>query len=261
MKQVSNSRELLHMKLQLIALTFLSTAGRLCLAADTSASANKDTRAHELAREPAEARLNQIERNLIDGIRADRKERLVSGLVMLGAGASIASVGVVQSMSDSQRSRDWGLVLTTAGGMLTWVAVLNFFPPLGDTPNETLHWHLANRRGRVPADRLVSEMETKWYAAAKRARNGRTILGGIFAGLGVGAATTGAIGLTQDWKTTISAGLIVGGALLAGAGALGLLLPSTIESGWAAHTKPKALKLGAAPLPGGGFALSLSGQF
>ena len=170
------------------------------------------------------------------------------------AGATTLGLGVIVETQSERSAGPWLWIL---GGSLALhgVTALALRGPM-----ESLAMH-----AEAQSDAALRE---GWGAAARAARSDRLFGGWTSIGLGTCAAiagtsfAAGAGDMSSQARTGWSAGLLVGGGVMAGVGILTLLIRSPAEDGYQAAYGSEAppLSLGVAPLPGGG-AVNASGRF
>jgi len=183
----------------------------------------------------------------------ERTIRLTSAYGGLIGGATILGLGVLAETREISTAPSFWIL----GGS---VAALGISSLVLRGPLETLSIHAESQ-----SDAALRE---SWGAAARAARKDRLFGGWLSVGLGAGAAiagttlAAGAGDMTSKARTGWSAGLLVGGGVMAGAGIAALLIRSPAEDGYqsAYGTEAPPLTLGLTPLPGGG-AVSVSGTF
>jgi hypothetical protein len=200
-----------------------------------------------------------------------RSLRLAGGTSSLIVGASLIGMGLVaeQAWDETYGTVLWvsGSVTALGGGL-----ALVFPTEVERTAEEHGVYFSSN-----PTPEQEASLEQSWAAAAVRAKGGRKLGAGIAFGFSAVAIGSGIVVLTSDMKEgprhTWGTVLLVGGGVFGASGIASLMLETPTESSYAAFLAARGkpgkkaatnarptFRLGAGPLPNGGF-VSVSGVF
>jgi hypothetical protein len=211
----------------------------------------------------------------IDQLGADAKERRYDRATMLGvigAGALGSAVALDLTAKGPRNA------LRPAGDVMIGVAITSgslaiAYRWLAEDPQEDMREvvALAVARGGS-SDETIAAIEAAWKERAAREHTRRLVVGGLAMGIGLALAVAGAAvpelaPASQQGRTLDSVGsaLVGAGSCVLVLGAEALFRPTGIESSYATYHALHGggagdLRVGAAPLPGGG-TFQLSGSF
>ena len=205
--------------------------------------------------------------HVFDAFRAHadyaRSMRLAGGTSSLIVGASLVGMGLV---AEQAWDETYGTVLWVSGSVTALGGGLALAFPSGIERTAEEHGVFFSKD---PTPDQEAALEQAWAAAATKARSGRTLGAGIAFAFSAIAIGTGIAVLASDMRegprhtwATVS---LVGGGVFGASGVATLMLETPTESSYAAFlaTRGKtqkspaswapAFRIGAAPLPNGGF--------
>ena len=205
--------------------------------------------------------------HVFDAFRAHadntRSIRLAGGTSSLIVGAGLIGTGLV---AEQAWDETYGTVLWVTGAVTALGGGLSL---VFATESERMAEEHGVYFSSDPTPEQEASLEQSWAVAAEKARGGRKLGAGIAFGFSAIAIGSGIVVLASDMKEgprhTWGTVLLVGGGVFGASGVATLMLETPTESSYAAFlaargktpkspaSRAPAFRIGAAPLPNGGF--------